>query len=204
MPIRHQVQQGDCLSSIAVQYGISWQTIWDFGANADLKRKRKDPNVLYPGDVIVVPDKDEKVVQGSTGKRHVFKTTQKPTHIKIRLTIDDKPRAGLPYELLVDGATLKGSTDGDGYLTADIPHAAATGKLVVGDQEPRETYDLAFGTLDPIDTDEGVKERLQSLGLDSEGDLAGAIQTFQAAHKMQVTGTVDDAFRDKLKEIFGQ
>ena len=204
MPTRHEVQQGDCLSSIAAHYGIAWKTIWEFGENADLKNRRKDPNVLFPGDVIVVPDKVEKVEARPTGDRHVFVTTRKPTHIKIRLTIDDEPRKALPYELVADGLTLKGSTDGGGYLTAEIPPDAQSGRLIVGDKEPRETYELAFGTLDPIDTDEGVEKRLRSLGVNTEGDLTGAVASFQLKNKMDVTGIVDDAFRNKLKEKFGQ
>jgi N-acetylmuramoyl-L-alanine amidase len=184
MPTRHEVQQGECLSSIGARYGIAWKTIWEFGDNADLKSRRKDPNVLFPGDVLVIPDKVVKVESRPTTQRHKFVTTRKPTHIKIRLLIDDKPRAGLPYELIAGGVTLKGSTDGGGYLTADIPPDAQTGRLIVGDKEPRETYELAFGTLDPIDTDEGIEERLRSLGWNTEGDLAGAIASFQFKNKM--------------------
>jgi N-acetylmuramoyl-L-alanine amidase len=204
MPTSHEIRQGECLSSIAAQYGFLWETIWNHGDNAGLKTSRKDPNVLMPGDVLVIPDKADKVVARPTGQRHVFKTTLKPTTIKIRLTLDDQPRSGLAYELVVDGESLKGSTDGDGCLTAEIPATAQGGRLVVGDKEPRETYELAFGTLDPIDTTEGIEERLRSLGLNTEGGLSGAIATFQLNNQMDVTGAVDDAFKAKLKEKFGQ
>ena len=102
------------------------------------------------------------------------------------------------------GATVKGSTDGSGFLEAEIPPDAQTGVLLLGDKEPREIYQLGFGTLDPIDTKEGVEKRLNSLGVDTEGDLEGAVRSFQAKNNMNVTGTVDDALRQKLKEQFGQ
>jgi N-acetylmuramoyl-L-alanine amidase len=204
MPTRHEVQQGDCLSSIAAQYGISWERIWNFGENADLKSRRKDPNVLFPGDVVVVPDVRAKTESGATGMRHSFVTPRKPTNVKIRLTIDDEPRAGLAYELIAGGLTLKGSTDGDGYLKAEIPPDVSQGRLIVGTKEPREIYELAFGTLDPIETDEGIEERLRSLGYNTDGALSDAIAAFQAACKLEATGTADDALRGKLKEKFGQ
>ena len=204
MPTRHEVQQGDCLSSIAAQYGISWEKIWNHGDNADLKQRRKDPNVLFVGDVVVVPDVAPKEQACATDKRHEFKAKRKPTRIKIRLTIDDEPRTNLKFELQVAGTTVSGSTDGSGFLEAQIPPDAQSGLLVLGDKEPRETYELGFGTLDPLETNEGIEKRLNALGLDTEDDLEGAIRSFQAKHKMTVTGTVDDALRQKLKEQFGQ
>ena len=204
MPTRHDVQQGDCLSSIAAQHGISWEKIWNFGENADLKSRRKDPNVLFVGDVLMVPEIAAKEHACAADKRHEFKSKRKPTRIKIRLTIDDEPRKNLKYELQVAGQTLSGSTDGTGFLEAQIPPDAQTGVLLLGDKEPRETYELGFGTLDPLETDEGIKKRLNSLGFDTEDDLPGAIRSFQLKNKMDVTGNVDDALRAKLKETFGQ
>jgi N-acetylmuramoyl-L-alanine amidase len=203
MPTRHEVQQGDCLSSIAAQYGLSWEKIWNDGQNADLKTRRVDPNVLFPGDVVMVPDQVVKEQACATDQHHVFKTTRKPTHVKIRLTLDDQPRTSLPYELQVAGQTITGATDGGGYLEADIPADVHAGVLILGDQEPRERYELSFGALDPVDTDDGVKKRLRSLGFD-DTDLASAVRGFQVAQRLQPTGTVDDALRQKLKAMFGQ
>jgi N-acetylmuramoyl-L-alanine amidase len=204
MPTRHNVQQGDCLSSVAAQYGLSWEKIWNFGDNADLKKRRADPNVLYPGDVLVIPDKAVNDVMRATDRLHKFVVNRKPTHAKIRLTIDDQPRANLKFELLVDDVSVQGTTDGDGFLSAEIPASAQRGLLLLGDTEPRETHELTFGTLDPIDTNEGVEQRLRSLGLQTEDDLPGAVRAFQLNNNMEATGTVDDALRNKLKERFGQ
>ena len=46
------VKRGDTLSSIAQQYGLHWRDIYN--ANRD---KIKDPNLIYPGQVFVIPQK---------------------------------------------------------------------------------------------------------------------------------------------------
>jgi LysM repeat protein len=204
MPTQHTVQQGDCLSNIAEQYGIPWKTLWNHPDNADLKQSRKDPNVLYPGDTVNVPDKDLKEESRAVDARHKFKKKGEPTHIKIRLLLDDEPRAGLRYQLVVNGTTSNGSTDNGGYLREAIPPDATTGVLIVGAGTAQEIFQLGFGTLDPIDTDSGVRGRLEALGYEVQEDLAPAVRAFQAKEKLPVTGVIDDSLRAKLKEKFGQ
>jgi len=66
----HTVVQGEHLSSIAKKYGFSsYKTIWDHGQNADLKKKRQNPNVIFPGDRLFIPDKVEK--SPGTPKRNI-------------------------------------------------------------------------------------------------------------------------------------
>ena len=204
MPTQHVVEQGDCFSSIAEQYGISWKTIWNHPGNAELKQKRKDPNVLYPGDVVTVPDKDLKEEDRPVDARHKFKMDGEPTHIKIRLLIDDQPRAGVSYQLIVNGKTIKGSTDGGGYLQADIPPDAQTGILIVGEGTTQEVHELGLGSLDPIETDSGVRGRLEAMGYQVDEDLAPAVRAFQFKENLEVTGVIDDSLRAKVKEKFGQ
>jgi N-acetylmuramoyl-L-alanine amidase len=204
MPTQHTVRQGDCFSSIAAQYGFPWKMLWNHPDNAQLNQLRKDPSVLFPGDVVSIPDKDVKEESRPTDAHHKFTKKAEPTHIRVRLLMDDKPRAGLKYELQVTGDPITGSTDGDGFLEADIPPDATHGTLVAGDGASRSVYYLEFGALDPIDTEEGVRKRLESLGYDTEEDLADAVQGFQTKEGLAVTGTIDDTLRAKLKEKFGQ
>lgn len=54
----HTVKSGEYLSLIARNYGIpDWQTIYNHPQNADFKRKRPNPNLIYPGDLLFIPDK---------------------------------------------------------------------------------------------------------------------------------------------------
>jgi LysM domain len=95
MSTYHTVVQGEHLSSIARKYGFSsYKTIWDHGQNAELKKKRQNPNVIFPGDLLFIPDKGEKEESRSTEKRHHFKLkAEKP---KLRLFLEDLLKSPLP------------------------------------------------------------------------------------------------------------
>jgi hypothetical protein len=57
MAIDHTVVQGEYLSKIARNYGFSdYRTIWEHPKNAALKQARQNPNVLFPGDRLFIPD----------------------------------------------------------------------------------------------------------------------------------------------------
>jgi hypothetical protein len=199
----HVVAQGECTSSIADACGLSWETIWNHPQNATLRQKRKDPNVLYPGDELFVPEVQVKWEKGPTGQRHTFtKKTVKVT-IHLRVLDADKPRANVPYTLIVDGTTLSGNTDGGGFLKQTIPANATRGELSVGTGATKDTFELLFGTVDPIDTDEGIAGRLQNLGFVTD-NLSEAISAFQRKEKLTVSGDADAATRARLQEKFGQ
>ena len=58
MASQYIIKQGDYLPKIAQENGFyDYLTIWDHGKNAQLKSKRKNPNVLAPGDELHIPDK---------------------------------------------------------------------------------------------------------------------------------------------------
>lgn len=204
MPTHYTVQQGDCISSIAAKFGLPFGKIWNAGENATLKQQRNDPNVLFPGDVVVVPDKVLAEEDRPTDALHRFKKKGQPTRIKLRLLLDFQARGGVKYQLDVGGRSFTGTTDGDGYLDQEIPPDAATGTLVVTEGTVCDVFQLSLGAMDPIDTDDGVKKRLANLGYDTDGDLASAVKAFQTKENMDANGTVDDALRAKLKEVFGQ
>jgi hypothetical protein len=202
--MNHVVEQGDCLSSIAEQYGFFWSTLWNHGDNADLKQLRKDPNALLEGDVVVIPDKTAKEESCATEQKHKFKRKGVPAKMKIRLMVDDKPRKNEPYKLCIDGKWSDGNTDGDGYIEADIPADAKQGELRVGSGANVDIFQLGFGTLDPADTESGAEDRLLGLGYDLSGGLEEAIEAFQSKEKMTVNGQLDEATQNKLKERYGQ
>lgn len=85
----YKVKQGDCISSIATRHGLFWEKVWNHPKNSRLKEQRKDPNILYAGDVVFVPEKDKKEESGATEQKHRFR--KKGTPAKLRLRIMEEP-----------------------------------------------------------------------------------------------------------------
>ena len=57
--LTYVVKYGDYLTKIASEHGTTWQAIWNHPANAELRAKRGSPDILYPGDVLQIPDQPE-------------------------------------------------------------------------------------------------------------------------------------------------
>src|SRR5262245_7341677 len=118
MANKHIVQQGDCLSSIAAQYGFGdYRKIYDDPANAELKKRRPNPNVLQPGDVVNIPDRVAKTFECATGQTHRFVVKQP----KALLRLDVQLSSPHFYEVVVSGKTFKGKTDGASPIAHPIP-----------------------------------------------------------------------------------
>jgi hypothetical protein len=98
----------------------------DHPGNADLRSKRDDPNILLPGDRIHVPEIQPKTVDCATDQKHTFVRGDLPGKLRIAVQDMDEPLAGQPYELIVDGLSLKGTTDDRGRLEQAIPPGAKT------------------------------------------------------------------------------
>ena len=65
----HRVKQGECLTSIAARYGFAdWRAIYQHPNNAELRKKRPNPSLLFPGDALFIPEKRRKTVAAQTGK----------------------------------------------------------------------------------------------------------------------------------------
>src|SRR5258708_39125129 len=100
MPLTHIVEQGDTIPSLAFQYGMFSDTLWNHSENSSLRKLRKDPNVLLPGDKVFVPDKKLKQVDKADGARYRFKRRGVPMKFRVQLLDKDrKPRANLKYSL---------------------------------------------------------------------------------------------------------
>jgi N-acetylmuramoyl-L-alanine amidase len=205
MPREYEVKQGDCISSIACEFGFLPDTIWNDPANSALKDKRKDPNILFPGDIVSIPDVRTKEQTGGVDQKHVFKKKGVPERLRIILRADDEPIANESYTLDIDGKLVSGKTNGDGLLDEPIPPNAKEVKLLLG--EERTEYSLKLGTLNPVDETSGIQARLNNLGHDcgEEDDDCGektvsAIKSFQKSQNLEETGELDDATKKAIKD----
>src|SRR5258705_2376897 len=91
MPIDYLVETGDCISSIAFDHGFFWETIWNHPQNAELKSKRKDPNILQEGDVVHTPDLRLKRESRPTNQKHKFVRKGAPAKLRLRIMEEPKP-----------------------------------------------------------------------------------------------------------------
>lgn len=158
-----------------------------------------------------VPDKGRREEQGSTEQRHRFRRKGVPSLLQIEVRYQGNPRANEPYVLKVEGQLLQGNTDANGIITQAIPPGVEEGKLIVGEGEERQEYDIFFGHLDPIDTVSGLHERLSNLGFDC-GSIDGvlgrktrvAIRDFQFRYDLEQTDEITDETRSEIVKAYGR
>jgi hypothetical protein len=216
VPTSYKVKGGDCIASIAFRYGLFPETVWEHSENAALRELRKNPAQLVPGDVVVIPDKVAKEVEGTTEQRHRFRRKGVPEELRMQLMENGKPLANVDYALELGGEIVDGKTDDDGYLEQNIAPDAKVGQLFVHYQDSHGVmqtaeYDLEVGELEPIDLRDGVVARLINLGFlepedpeDVDDDeLADAVTDFQRYLGLEITGTVNDEVRNRLVEMHG-
>jgi N-acetylmuramoyl-L-alanine amidase len=215
MATRHVVAQGDYLAKIARDRGLSDpMTLWNAPENAELRRLRGNPNVLYPGDVVVIPEAQTKQEGGNTEARHRF--VLHGSKLRLRIALEQALHEELkdvPCELRIGSEVRTLTTDGSGCLEHEIAPGAERAELVVrgGDSAFRDRLlRLEIGHLDPIDTISGVAARLANLGYlrrpverDDDPELLAAIQEFQCEHALTVDGVVGPRTREKLREVHG-
>ena len=209
----HTVKQGEYLSKIAAQYGFAdFHPIWDHPENAELKQKRKHPNILFAGDRLFIPNRQAKNEGAATEQRHSFKSKGERPLLRIVLKdINDNPIANTNCILEVDGTNHELTTNGVGLIEQAIPKTAEKGKLTIQDTQVLIDIDgLRIGHLDPIDTIPGQRARLNNLGyyIDTtdrpeEEELQSAIEEFQCDHQLTVDGVCGPDTQAKLKEIHG-
>jgi Putative peptidoglycan binding domain len=206
MPTEHEVEEGDSVISLSEEYGFFANTIWNDPDNAELKKKRKDMNILMPGDVVVIREKRLKEVEKPTAKQHVFRRKGIPALYRLQVFDVEKPRANQQYRLTVDGQLYEGRTDAHGVLQQYIPANSRDGELVIGPDEFRAL--LQFGYLDPINELSGVQKRLNNIGYDcgeADGQLnpqtKSALRDFQRRFELPQTGEPDESTLAQLEEL---
>jgi putative peptidoglycan binding protein len=191
----HTIQQGEYIALIAKKTGFrNWRTIYDHPQNADLRTRRADPNVLFPGDKLYIPDKTPKTESCATGKLHVFKVPAPTMQIQIKLKDrqEGKPFKNTKCILKVSGTEYPLTTDGEGLIQKEVPVGTKTVELAVPKYHLK--WKLEVGHLDPLREggDEkhivtGVQARLNNLGYhcgEIDGNLGPrtrhALKDFQA------------------------
>ena len=204
----YTVKQGDHIASIAADSGfLSWKTIWEDGKNSSLKAKR-NPNVLYPGDVLEIPEHQSKQENIPTTEYSTFQTVGDPVQLKI-VVLDwaGNPVVDTELDIQLDGGE-KIKTAGDGSATKKVvdPEGNKEGRLTVKGYE----LDLKVGHLDPVEELSGQAGRLNNLGYKAgapkdktDKEYLSAVEEFQCDYGLAVDGDCGPNTQAKLKEVHG-
>ncbi|HEV8432906.1 MAG TPA: hypothetical protein VGR95_05790 [Thermoanaerobaculia bacterium] len=200
----HTVQQGETLLGLAAKNGLdSWQDIVNAPENASIKDTLTDPGIVKDGISLFIPNRTLKQDPKPVDATHPY-TVKRPT-AWLRLAVKDASGAPLKdkkYELSVDSNVTSGTIPADGVIERLVSVYATDGTLTVWlDDQTTEVWSLRIGYMNPIDDETGVTARLANLGFDC-GDLASSVRAFQERVGLEVTGTVDDALREKLKTYY--
>ena len=211
MPV-HTVQQGECLSTLADRYRVKdWRALHEHPNNKELAERRKNPNVLLPGDQVFIPEVEEKLVERPTGSMHRFVLERRKVKLHVALKSDEgEAYSGKRFVLVVGEERFEGTTSGDGDVIAEVPFSATRCTLEAwlrtDDDDPDLVEELLLGQLDPVEEVSGVQARLANLGFPCpvDGKLTAAteraIALFRRAHELAPSGdeVIDDALREKL------
>ncbi|MEO6755582.1 MAG: peptidoglycan-binding protein [Chthoniobacteraceae bacterium] len=189
MPIDYEIVQGDCIDSIAMKYGFFPDTLWNHGSNAGLKQVRKDPNVLFPGDKLFIPDIQIREVDKAVEKKHRFRRKGIPAKLHLRFLKPKDPPP--PKEETASAGDESNYVDPDPAADAKLemePIANAAFRLVVDGVEITKGQTDGDGCVKisiPPDAQDGIftfypgtpKERVIPLslgGMDPVDTIIGA------------------------------
>ncbi|MBI4955352.1 MAG: peptidoglycan-binding protein [Myxococcales bacterium] len=204
--IPYVVRPGDYLTRIAARRGFDARAVWQHERNAELRRRRPNPEVLAAGDILYVPESRPSRSSLTVGGTNAFSVRLPTVKIELALTgSDGRPLANKRY--WVDGEEA-GTTDGDGKVALAVRPTQPSVSLRVEDSP--DTYLLRLAHLDPVDTGAGVRQRLVNLhylpedgGLVTEEHLAEALRNFQRRMGLDESGAPDDATRERLVSEHG-
>jgi N-acetylmuramoyl-L-alanine amidase len=176
-------------SKIAHQYGISgWKVLWDHPKNEPLRKKRKSPHVLLPGDMVAVPGvKICEIVRTTDGTYRIEVKEGPQRRVRVRVqNLAGEPIEDLAYSYVLAGIGEKAKgcvpTDRSGRLEEVVPLEVHALELHFADFP--QSVQVHPGVLDPLRDEDtkraipsGIQARLLALGYDAgpPGQGDGAI-----------------------------
>jgi hypothetical protein len=190
------VCQGDYLAKIAYAQGFDAEEVWGHARNEELRRLR-DPDVLYPGDVLRVPVEPPagRPLQIGQANAFVADVPERSVTLVLRRDDDGKALANEPYVVEGLGKEIAGTTDVDGVVRLDVPVVIDHVELLLFRRGLR--IPVLVGHIDPISTPSGQRGRLENLGfggdalVGEEDALRRAILDFQTSQGLAATGVAD-------------
>jgi hypothetical protein len=213
----HVVRQGEYLTLLAYQRGADVDAVWQHEKNSELREARMSRDILAPGDIVWLPVVEEKLQSLATQSSNAFRVDVPKNHIRLVFAQDGLPLKKEAYVITGLGdEPLDGETDDDGVVTFEAPLSTTQVRLTFIERNLR--HDVRIGHLDPIESEEGVRQRLENLGHAgwviaprphdpihewTAERMDHAVRSFQRSADLAVTGTIDDALRAALLDAHG-
>lgn len=154
---KYIVKRGDNLSRIARNHGLKgWKKLWEDPKNEPLRNKRKDPNILRPGDEVMVPGKSvQEVLRAVDG---VYKVqVEPPERITLSVVLQDHNQLPFVDELYIaepvpgggSFAPCEGVTDGSGTVELILPSHVREVRVALSKRRLQWDFMVADLTIDP-------------------------------------------------------
>ncbi|WP_437672889.1 peptidoglycan-binding protein [Sorangium sp. So ce131] len=204
--VPHVIQQGDHIRKLAFRYGIDAETLWKHERNQEISGRRKNMDLLLPGDVLHVPAEPAPALDIAAGTMNRYKAKVPTVHVKLHLESAMRSLGGQRFEVHgvnEGGEPALGTTTAEGEAAFDVPVLVREVELRLPDAGL--VIPVLVGDLDPIDEPSGVTQRLRNLGLlppagdASAEDITLALMAFQRDEGLPATGALDDETRRALE-----
>lgn len=214
--VPHVVRQGEYLEKIARTLAFDAEAVWNDPANRALRDRRKNPEVLCPGDVLMVPEPTpRKPLSLAVGAHNAFKAKVPTVKVTVLVKNGGEPLANEPCVIEGLGPRIAAQSDGEGQVEIEAPLHVREVRLIF--YKRALAVPVRIGDLDPVEEPSGVRQRLEHLGY--YGLLLGpatraartpepaadaeALRDFQRAHSLPETGVADEATRAALVAAHG-
>ena len=131
MAKRHTVKPGDCFSSLAKKNGFfNYLTLYKRGTNSEIRKKRKNPNMLVEGDVLKIPSKRQKKAAIPLDDEITFVVDRQVTKIRLAvLDVEDKTIDLTDCKLVVGPLTKTDKPTPAGLIEGEIDPTVKAGTL---------------------------------------------------------------------------
>jgi N-acetylmuramoyl-L-alanine amidase len=161
------IKQGDYLALLAHKFGFDDDAVWNDPKNTELRQLRPNPNILWPTDILYIPDqvnKKPETFELQVGTTNTFTAPLPPTtKVSVKFAAADPAKfASQAYTIQEIPSSAGLTTDGDGVASFEAPVDLRTLTLVFA--QSGQSFRFSLGTMDPIDTITGIFARLQNLG----------------------------------------
>lgn len=216
--MRHTVKQGETLSRIARQYGFaSAQVLYDHPENQNFRQLRTNPDIIYPGDKVFIPEKTPPSFKAKTNKKTTFIVKREKEILRTRIKLEDESDDSLASQkaiLAIGDQQIESQIAADGFVEWKLPKKITRHGVIrlFLDEENKVTHEIKIdlGSLDPVTEASGVQARLNALGFYC-GEVDNkikekseqAIKEFQTAKQLTVDGIAGPITQAELENQYG-